>query len=28
VARRPEWPFLFWIGHGGITLGIVAYMIR
>jgi hypothetical protein len=23
-----EWSFLFWIGHVGITLGVVAYMIR
>jgi hypothetical protein len=23
-----KWSFLFWIGHVGITLGVVAYMIR
>ena len=22
-----KWSFLFWIGHVGITLGVVAYMI-
>jgi len=23
-----KWSFLFWIGHLGITLGVVAYIIR
>ena len=31
AATRVEWlkwSFLFWVGHVGITLGVVAYMIR
>ena len=23
-----KWSFVFWIGHVGITLGVVAYMVR